>query len=264
MLCHCNKYPGRWWSPHLLRSSRSGETEAQPTKWVLAIALLQAGGWTTQPPGSLPGWHFHDSAGLHKHKVPAWQRCSAHIPFPLIVSSTLQTAAKETVSLHLSPSNQVLWAYMVLARHAPRLRMAKREAPEICNSVEVLGFPSEKKANSSSQLKQGLVQKVGVMSSDNGSQACLMCFASQNILIKSRIQPLGIQYYHSDLPCPRAVPAREAAESFHIRMLTEESWKIFLQQCKLWFWVPVWHFCCTFISLPRAELEGRGHVGSLI
>lgn len=140
----------------------------------------------------------------------------------------------------------------------------KRRQQELCYTfVEILGLASEKNSNSSSQLKRDLVQKVGVISSDHGNQACLMCFASQNILIKCRIQPLGIQYCHSDLPCPKALPAREAAEFFHIRMLTEASWKIFLQW-KLWLWVPLWHFCCSFISLPRAELEGRGHVGNLI
>lgn len=196
------------------------------------------------------------------HMVPAWQRCSAHIPFPLIASSTLQTAAKEKVSLHLSPSNQVLGAYMELVRHNLGLGWQKGRHQELCNIfVEILGFASEKRSNSSSQLKRGLVQKVEVMRGlimDLIMPGLHMCFASQNILVKCRIQPLGIQYHCSDLPCPWAVHACEAAEFFHIRMLTEESWQIFLQQCKLWLWVPVWHLCCSFISLPRAELEGRG------
>lgn len=45
---------------------------------------------------------------------------------------------------------------------------------ELSNTfAEILGLASENKSNSSSQLKQGLVQKVGVMSSDPGSQVCL-------------------------------------------------------------------------------------------
>lgn len=32
MVCHCNKCPGRWWSPHLQGSSRLGEKEARPTR----------------------------------------------------------------------------------------------------------------------------------------------------------------------------------------------------------------------------------------
>lgn len=39
--------------------------------------------------------------------------------------------------------------------------------------VEIMGLASENKSNSSRQLKRGLVQEVGVMSSDPGNQACL-------------------------------------------------------------------------------------------
>lgn len=53
---------------------------------------------------------------------------------------------------------------MELVIHTSRLGMPKGRQQELCNTfVEILGLASEKKSNSSSQLKQGLVQKVGIM-----------------------------------------------------------------------------------------------------
>lgn len=54
------------------------------------------------------------------------------------------------------------------------LEWQKGRDKEFSNTfVEIMGLASKNKSNSSSQLKRGLVQKVGLMSSDPGNQACL-------------------------------------------------------------------------------------------
>lgn len=143
---------------------------------MLVIALVQAGGWTTWPPRSLPSYHFCDSAGLPKSP---WRPSLVEVfrSHPLYFGSQFSSAnsCQEVVDLHLSPSNQVLGAFvwswwdMLLG-----LEWQKGRDKEFSNTfVEIMGLASKNKSNSSSQLKWGVVQKVGLMSSDPGNQACL-------------------------------------------------------------------------------------------